>query len=647
MKASNKKNNSIFVWAAAITVFLVAVVFLLSYSKEPFLEKANLSQKEQKPVLAEQEKELFHYFFRLAYSYYQEKSYNKTLLELEELSAGPLRSWQQYKVYALKAAVLRKIDKPYLAIDSMKMAQLGEETAFSYFFIGSILEDLGKYEASKQAFLQTVKLDKEFRQAYEKLGDVAIKSAKYQEALEYFNLAEKKTISSTAINLKLSLTYLLLGNMPFSKNHLEKLGKVEKNRHLDIYYFLWGFHKWKNQEVEQANEYFSKASEVSPTESKVDYLYYWGMVLSATEQYALAIQVLGETLYFIDENSVDYLASMKLLANMYFLHGEYQQSRVLYEEILSSRRNVTEEEMFSLYYNLSLAYFLEGNLNSSLNMLNTLKKENLSLRPAMQQSLDYFIAKAYKKIGNINKAKNSYEEFIDTWGPLPIAVYELLDLQIFANSQGFLEKYKLYTREGENKNFKLLLAKYFESLGDYHTVISLLKAHISEHGENTSVMKKLADSYVKVEEFDVALYYYDKVIERSQSTRLKSEALNNKAFIYVKKGNAKKSLDFLAYGLEHLERKLPLWYNISLINKYEKDIISYKNHIKKSLIYSETEKDTSLLANMHLHLSLIEFQAYNFKKAKKHLQKAYNFNPQNIRVRNIFLNGFVKELSES
>ncbi|BBM89131.1 hypothetical protein COTS27_00824 [Spirochaetota bacterium] len=617
--------------------------------------------------------ELFGHYYRYAYDAYKQGQLKRTLYYLKQASLEIVSERQQYQYYLLLSTTLWKHGNHEKALEILEKAHVLDENVFTHLFMGMIYEELGDegklvYHYKKAGALSSGN----DRSGYEKLGDYYFRNARYDEALVIYEDLALLKLPSTMI--KISLVNFFLENIEETLNYLGNVPLLGRTRHLDRVYFIRAMSHSEDRNYKEAEIYFEKAVNTATKEARGNYLYYWGQSALKANQFDRAIDLYQETLINLEPADMRYCTVLRSLGNAYYMQGYYKKSRIIYKrylawvdqnainptqksgrfsEISASHRatvsrvqyarseitypinscfSKTSEETRDLLYYLAVSHFNLEEGNEALVILNRLTKD-YELNARLVRAVDYLRTQVYLQAKNYEKAYLALKTFTDNWGRYPEVVYSILELEILLGKENFLEQYREFTKEYEtDENFRLILAKYFESIHDYHAVIALLKRY---QRPSPDLNKKVADLYLKLKEYDVALDYYNRAIAETGNNEKLAELRNNQAFAYAQLGDMARAKNMLEKAQTEHPRSLPFTYNLALVEKKLENNARYQHYLYKARLESDEDNDETLTAMVYFHSSLNSVQSYQFARARRYLDTAYKMDPNNQKIRTL------------
>ena len=220
-----------------------------------------------------------------------------------------------------------------------------------------------------------------------------------------------------------------------------------------------------------------------------------------------------------------------------------------------------------------------------------------------------------------------------------------MELEIVENQDSFLELYKRYVDGGDSeKKYDLLLAKYFVEIGDYSSAIGIYSDYVKKKPSAKNFFL-IADLYRRIKEYDLSIYYYDQALTETASSEERAKILNNKANVLIQENRTEEASEILLSLATTDRSPVIYWYNLALLALSKNDKKKYGEMIQKSYLYLSGNEDKKLQASIHLHYALIKARLYNFKLARRLINRAYELDPDNEKISFYYNKGFKDYIS--
>ena len=604
----------------AIILFLLIIFFLFNQFDKINIKSSNLNNTSKSY-------DLFSHFFSKAIKDYEREEFNQVIESLKKLEDKDLSNKESYLLNILFANVLKKQGFYLSALEKINVATTFLKQPYAYLLAGTIHEQLNQNEQAEKSYFEALSQNNNYYQANEKLGDLYLKEGLYAKAVEEYEITNQKhDYQIPIIKTKISLTLYLLKEYQKSLQTLEKITTVERYRFLNFIYFLTALNYEKVGEFSQAAEVFQKAIGASLQQDKSFFLYHWASIRGNKEDYFSSIKLLKQALSNTSLSSEKYKQISIKLANVLILNENYQEAVDIYLEIMKK-----SPYNLQISYQLGVAFYKLGQYKQAISVL--LQVKNSKLRNEVLLSTNLLLALSYEKLGDISKSQEILDNISDLWGGLPIVVYHLLKVKIKIDKEDFLINYQKYVKNHRDENLKLLLAKYFETIGDYKSALSILTEYEQIAQTAPSIKKKIGDLFVMFNEYEIAKQYYSEILLQEQgSSTFRSQVLSNLAYSSIYLNGVTQAEEHIKQAMFLHNRKVPFWYNLSLIKKAAGLINEQKEILAKALKYIDEENDKILKSKIYLEAALLSINDLRHREAERFLKKAYFLDPNNERI---------------
>lgn len=611
------------------------IFFFASDDRSNFLNRYSLSDR-----VNVSDSDLFSYYFRIANQAYLEGKLEQASKNLSKIAVKKLSPHQEYMYRLLSSCVFRDRQLFYKSLEEIEYAIKIRPTAFAFFLKAKILQDLDKESQMITALTKASEIDPSFRAAYEKLGDFFFSKGDLTKARDYYKQAEQSSIPLASINIKMALIDFYYGLYENSISRLEGLGGVEKNRYLPFIYFLIGMNQYSLKNFEEYDKSLERAVGSSATDERVAYLYYWAKLSNERNDFQKAISLFKQALIIAGDDHPFSANLLMDLSHVSFRQGEYAQAIKYIQKIYDKNPKLLND---TFYYQMGVSYYKLGEYNNAQRFLKWVVDN--SNDDDLLKSSTYLLAQSYYKDNDLSKARSTLASFSESWGRTPLIIYAMMELEIVENQDSFLELYKRYIDDdGGEKKYDLLLAKYFVEIGDFSSAIGIYSDYIRKKPSAKNFFL-IADLYRRIKEYDLSVYYYDRALLETGSSEERAKILNNKANVLIQEGRVDEASKILLSLASSDRSPVIYWYNLALLALSRNEGTKYSEMIQKSYLYLNGNEDKKLQASIHLHYALIKARLYNFKLARRLINKAYSLDPDNEKISFYYHKGFKDYIS--
>lgn len=358
-------------------------------------------------------------------------------------------------------------------------------------------------------------------------------------------------------------------------------------------------------------------------------------------------------------DSSTYLA----MGNIYLRKKDYQKAASTFEQLLQKNPKNLEA-----LHGLALCKEEQGQLAEATTTLEKIIKENPK-SPKVYKSL----GRLYEKQNNDEKAMSNYAQYLTS----NKTDYSLLSKvgKYYFKKQNFEEAEKYLTKvkgkQSKALNHQLMVANTYFELGKYKKAIGLYKALNARKPKpamKKDIYKKLAESYVKINNNKNAIIWFDrfskltkgKNAEVSYLKAFLKEKINPKQAIQLYKNNIKifpgdhrnhlqlgllltKNKKTLSQGVTHLKKAVTLvdtlpslWLKIAQaygkLGKQDDELHAYKQYMKLD--------PNNFDANIRIGSILLDRKKVS--EGIQFLETAYKISPSNEKTVLSLANGYLQ-----
>ncbi len=171
--------------------------------------------------------------------------------------------------------------------------------------------------------------------------------------------------------------------------------------------------------------------------------------------------------------------------------------------------------------------------------------------------------------------------------------------------------YILITMFGKKDHFKLANA-FYES-GEFEEAIDHLKQALSDSPENTTILERQGDCYTGLRDYDSAITYYLKTLEKNNQL---PAVYNSLGLVYLHCDNFEKAIKSFEAAIEINHEQVVYYKNLQLAIKRRKDFFALKNKQKEN-------------PNLYIRRAEDFLRHYNFRHALFNYRKAFNLDRTN------------------
>lgn len=552
-----------FIQIRKIFIILLIYVSLCSYSataKSPEqLLQSTKNNSVKSNIFSKFNKQKVPYKTKLEKKYYEERLKKEPKnIELLETYGAYLKDHKYYeeaiKIYE-RLIKLKKDEKYQENIDEIKALhsyKLASETFLVYINHAKEYESQGKIAKANEYYLKAWSI---FPTRYEAmfglaktygwLGKKELANSYYQKLLK---LAPNNPDLLTAYNnfLKESKGVKIAKKPPETVYKKEPVIQYKAPEKLppkvpDFFskYIKQAQNYEQNGQIEKANEYYLKASKISPTRYEAKFglaktfgwmhkdqlamNYYQDLLKQSPNNIELLSAYAG---YLKDTKN--YNKAMELyqkllaqtkdkkynvnIAEVFFLQQDYQTSLKLYTDAYN--RDPQNPE---IQKQIALLYFISGNFNKSIEFY----KKYLAQKQDPESILNYTKCLFYTK--QVQTAKEILEAYIQTYPNNAEGLSTLADIYISLKrlQEASLLVNKAMTIEPKNLKFKIQSAKIDIEAKNYKRAKCSLLALLRTDPQNPDILENLGDVYVYTGNFRRALNYYQSIKDFKNNNRLK------------------------------------------------------------------------------------------------------------------------------
>ena len=290
-------------------------------------------------------------------------------------------------------------------------------------------------------------------------------------------------------------------------------------------------------------------------------------------------------------------------------------------------------------------------------------------------AMHVLLAKCYRKINQTSKAVNEYKLILDLDPDNSIAIRELADIYLAQNQKiSAIKMYKKFENfvdsNAELLKVKLILAGLHTDLEEYSEAFEELFSIKEIYPEDMEVNKKLIELYIKIKDFenatnlckellmsiqddnfsllllqnlvniyyalknyDEALEYADRMLERPFADKVSTKALIAK--IYILKGEFNKGLDYLLTLAENNPENVEIRKIIAQAyideKQYTNAVTTYKEILdlvpprEVALVHSD-------MSNLYIQWAMDLFEEGEYTECFKLFPLAIQYNESNPQI---------------
>lgn len=297
------------------------------------------------------------------------------------IQAVPETEWASYYL-GLGHLQLRKFEAAKAALERAR--QLNPRRAATHYYLGQVLLQTAQPEAARAAFEESLRLEPGQPEAAFQLGQLLLQPL----------LAGTINPDSLAGQERLEAVFRWL-------NHALSLNKKK-----DGYFYYLGRAYLLRRTYPAAAEALQQAIKLNSQQP--DYFYYLAIAQRELGQIGLAKEALTKVVAL----NKDYTAAHLLLADLHFGEGAFEPAASHYREVLRLERNHTAARL-----GLGRSLYELGDYRQAL--------AELSQAPAQTQETLFYLARAQAKLGEFEAAINSWQRYINMFGPTAEALYYL------------------------------------------------------------------------------------------------------------------------------------------------------------------------------------------------------------------------------
>lgn len=222
--------------------------------------------------------------------------------------------------------------------------------ANEYFDYGITFEFNNETDKALEYFKKAIECDPEFAEAYNKLGDIYMKKAKYDDAILAYQKSIELKPDVENSHFDLGCAYLQVGKITEAEHELQKALELDPN-HFEIYGKLCAVYIEK-KEYDKALECLNTLSKTDPTNIAIHF--YKGLIFQAQGKKELATFEFGEVV-------ARYLSLLKFKPNFaeanyfiglaYFYNKNYSEAEKYIERAIA-----LDTDKIDFHYSLGLTY---------------------------------------------------------------------------------------------------------------------------------------------------------------------------------------------------------------------------------------------------------------------------------------------------
>lgn len=553
------------------------------------------------------EKEDHEIYSGLAGCYFEEGEVEKALDYITKAIVLDGNNANYYYNRAIIHRMLGNIEKSIK--DYKKTIKVEPGYYIAYFYLADLYIQLKEIEEAREILEGLIIVNEKYADAYMKLSYCQLVENKFDEALETISKAISLEKDNAEYYYKRAAIYRALDQEDLALE--DYLSLVEMDARNPYIYDLVGKMYMDREEFEIAIEFLKKGLELEETESFYGNIaicnYHLGNFEVAKESFTKSIEFSsqsiaedyffrGKCLYYLkeeDQGKADFLKALELgkeestgalyyLAYIAYSNSEFNKVIKYVNEYLK-----TEDDEYMLLRMLSASY-------SELSQYEKAREILFRAEPISDGLAELYndIALSYYNEEIMNKALDYYDKAEELDNTLYI-VYSnrALVKEALNDYEGAIEDYKKAIELSDDISYKFGMANCYESLEEREKALDIYNNLLDEKEDNIIVLGEIAWIYHKKGEYDLALDFYKRALEKednvyirvkkikllfdmdkneeaikegdellnslddSEFENIKFELLNSMALAYMKLKEVEKAIEVLEFCLKYEDTK--------------------------------------------------------------------------------------------